>query len=726
MGGRDENYPIGTYPGTGTITIDVVDGYFTTTLDFGGGIFDGEERWLEIEVNGTLLSPLQPLTPAPYAIYAQTAPWSGLTDVPAGLYDGDDDTTYSPGYGLALDSTTFNVMTDTIQARVSEACGSGYAIRQVNADGSVVCETDDDTIYTNGYGLDLNSTQFSVDILEVQSRVIGSCADGWSIRTIYADGTVYCEIDDDTTYTSGYGLYLVSGQFSVNPGEIQNRVVGSCPGGYAIRTIYGDGTVYCEIVDDTTSFWSLSGNASTNLATNFLGTVDNVAMEIRVNNQRAFRIEPNDTSPNLVGGSSANSVTPNVYGATITGGGSSESPGLDNLVTDSYGTVCGGAGNQAGNDINTVNDAFGATVGGGGYNFATAFYSTVSGGSTNQATNGNSTVSGGTNNQASGHASTVGGGIDNQASGYDSTVGGGNENTASLDYSTVSGGELNQASGVDATIGGGKENIASGTQSTVAGGADNTAGYRSTVSGGLSNMADSYGAVPGGYQNFATGFSFAAGRRAKADHQGSFVFADTNDFDFATLVDNSFKVRTTGGVRFVVGIDGSGNTTWSCVLTYGNNWSCTSDRNMKENFKNVEGREILERLSEIPIQRWNAIGGDPDVDHISPMAQDFYAAFGLGEDERLIGTMDANGVALAAIQGLYTISQEQAEQIEDLQAENASLREQQGMGFPEGLPQHISILVYGLAGVVVLLIGGFIWILVRFRSLLPSEASHVQ
>jgi flagellar biosynthesis/type III secretory pathway protein FliH len=37
---------------------------------------------------------------------------------------------------------------------------------------------------------------------------------------------------------------------------------------------------------------------------------------------------------------------------------------------------------------------------------------------------------------------------------------------------------------------------------------------------------------------------------------------------------------------------------------------------------------------------------------MGPTAQDFQAAFGLGSDEQCIGTVDADGVALAAIQGL--------------------------------------------------------------------------
>jgi hypothetical protein len=46
------------------------------------------------------------------------------------------------------------------------------------------------------------------------------------------------------------------------------------------------------------------------------------------------------------------------------------------------------------------------------------------------------------------------------------------------------------------------------------------------------------------------------------------------------------------------------------------------------------------------------------VRHIGVMAQDFAAAFSVGEDERHISTVDADGVAIAAIQGLYEIVRE--------------------------------------------------------------------
>jgi hypothetical protein len=62
--------------------------------------------------------------------------------------------------------------------------------------------------------------------------------------------------------------------------------------------------------------------------------------------------------------------------------------------------------------------------------------------------------------------------------------------------------------------------------------------------------------------------------------------------------------------------------------------------------------DVLERLAAIEISTWNYKTQDHSIRHMGPMAQDFYAAFGLGEDQKRINTVDADGVALAAVQGL--------------------------------------------------------------------------
>ena len=119
--------------------VSVHDGYFTVVLDFGANAFDGSARWLDIVVRTncnclagyTTLAPRQPLTPAPYSLFAANAvqattansantatsantadsvAWANITGVPAGFADGvDNDTTYTAGPGLSLSSNQFSV-----------------------------------------------------------------------------------------------------------------------------------------------------------------------------------------------------------------------------------------------------------------------------------------------------------------------------------------------------------------------------------------------------------------------------------------------------------------------------------------------------------------------------------------------------------------------------------------------------------------------------------------
>ena len=55
------------------------------------------------------------------------------------------------------------------------------------------------------------------------------------------------------------------------------------------------------------------------------------------------------------------------------------------------------------------------------------------------------------------------------------------------------------------------------------------------------------------------------------------------------------------------------------------------------------------------------------------MAQDFYKAFNVGEDNKHINTVDADGVSLAAIQGLYQLLKEKDSKIEELNSSNKKL-----------------------------------------------------
>jgi alpha-tubulin suppressor-like RCC1 family protein len=88
-----------------------------------------------------------------------------------------------------------------------------------------------------------------------------------------------------------------------------------------------------------------------------------------------------------------------------------------------------------------------------------------------------------------------------------------------------------------------------------------------------------------------------------------------------------------------------------------------SDRNAKENFRPVSPSSVLDKVVSLPISQWN-FKADASSTHIGPMAQDFYAAFGVGPDDKHIATVDADGVALAAIQGLNRKLEQELEQKE--------------------------------------------------------------
>jgi hypothetical protein len=343
---------------------------------------------------------------------------------------------------------------------------------------------------------------------------------------------------------------------------------------------------------------------------------------------------------------------------------------------EDQGTVCGGSGNSA--------SAVHATVCGGTQNSAAVEYAVVSGGVQNVASATRTTIGGGYKNSASQLDATVGGGGRNTAGGIHATVAGGSHNTASGYDATVGGGSFNAATGTRATVAGGSENTASNFDATVSGGAGNTAaGVHAAVGGGLGNMASdiyatvaggygntgsgSYATIPGGSQNRAAGdYSFAAGRRATVDaaHPGTFLFADANDFAFPSEAANEFAVRATGGVRLVSAVDGNGQPTAGVELPPGSgSWSVLSAREAKANLAPVDGAQIAEALAGLPIFTWSYRSQSGSIRHIGPMAQDFYAAFDVGEDDQHISAVDADGVALAALQGVYQLLQERDAQV---------------------------------------------------------------
>lgn len=387
----------------------------------------------------------------------------------------------------------------------------------------------------------------------------------------------------------------------------------------------------------------------------------NAPLDIKANGQRALRLEPHTESPNVIGGSSVNHAIPGVVGAFIGGGGTPDNgdgAGYTNRVTGDYGAVAGGMGNSAsgasfiGGGASNRTDANGATIGGGIQNIIDfADGGTIAGGFDNHCSGDDSTIGGGRENSTVGQNCTVAGGRENGAGAHGATVGGGRGNAAHHEHTTIAGGYYNRCGGEYGTIGGGQGNEVDGTEATVGGGLQNTI----TAFG-------EWATIPGGFQNRAEGLaSFAAGFRAHALHRGAFVWADGTFSQvpiaqvrpFVSTTNNEFSVRAAGGVRFVTAVDTNGTPTAGVSLDPGAGaWSNLSDRNAKENFAPTDPQQVLDKVAALPLATWNYKTQDKSVRHIGPTAQDFHAAFGVGENDRTISTVDADGVALAAIQGL--------------------------------------------------------------------------
>ncbi|MCG8407744.1 MAG: hypothetical protein MI923_21300 [Phycisphaerales bacterium] len=337
--------------------------------------------------------------------------------------------------------------------------------------------------------------------------------------------------------------------------------------------------------------------------------------------------------------------------ATIAGGGPSDQGDIlntNNRVFDDYGTIGGGGDNRSGTDDSDTTNAAYVTIAGGRGNIAQAEYGTIGGGDNNAMNGPYSVITGGRDNAIlsapdGAHNSIGGGKSNNIVFARNATIAGGGAYTDDSDPQSPVSYNANIVYDNAGTVGGGSGNTAgslSGSAfsqqfATVAGGANNTAsGVASTI--------------PGGVNNTASGdYSFAAGQNSTASGNNTFAWCDGSAALNATT-SNRFVALSTSGFKFITTPD---LNTGVQVPAGGGSWLTFSDRNAKRAFEFVDPQNILERVCELPLSEWT-YKSQGTVRHIGPMAQDFHEAFGLGVDDRHIATVDADGVALAAIQGL--------------------------------------------------------------------------
>jgi trimeric autotransporter adhesin len=531
----------------------IANGLFTVTLDFGSGVFISSDRWLEISLrtNGvgafTTLTPRQPITPTPYAIFS-----AGAGTVNGGVIE-------NPIFFGTTGNTPLNFVVNNGRALRLEP-----TINSVNVIG----------------GFNGNNAASSIE----GATIGGGGTAGYVNRVTGGWGTVgggYANVASNLAATvSGGGANAARGLSSTvagGYGNVASNQYAVVSGGY-FNLASGDTAVIAGGVQNvaSNSFAVISGGAA-NVAGGFLATVSGGQGNLALANNSTIvggLFNTNNGVLGFVGGGWANNNVS--FNGMIGGGGS-------NVTYNSYATVGGGLLNQANADYAFVgggsnNVAMGPndTVAGGFNNTAWGSYggggdsAAVAGGYQNKSYGNNAVVAGGAENFSRGNSPFIGGGQLNSAFGNFSVVGGGYANTAISTYSFIGSGYFNmiQTNGSScaiaggygnsiqtnvyyATIGGGIVNSVSGDDATISGGYYNTNfGLGATISGGVRNIASGSDAtVPGGFFNTASGdFSFAAGQRAKANHTGAFVWGDSTAADFASTGADQFLIRASGGV----------------------------------------------------------------------------------------------------------------------------------------------------------------------------------
>jgi hypothetical protein len=340
------------------------------------------------------------------------------------------------------------------------------------------------------------------------------------------------------------------------------------------------------------------------------------------------------------------------------------------ILTGNMNEVCDQNGAIAGGGLNTIssgaNSAYNSFIGGGNTNTITsgAHGAFVGSGNGNTVTGPFSFVVAGASNQNAGTEASLGGGDTNTitSAATDGVLGGGFTNTVSAEYGVIAGGKNNTVSGEGGYIAAGGYNTASGEGAVVDG------GFNSTASG-------TFATIPGGYVNNAAGtYSFAAGARASAANEGAFVWSDGSDGD--TILTSSrayqFLARASGGFTLYTN---AASSVGAQLAAGSGTWASLSDRNAKTNIAPLDDAAVLDKVAALPISRWS-YKSEHGVRHVGPMAQDFYAAFRVGEDDKHITSIDEDGVALASIKALHAENGALHADNETLHAENALLRRQ--------------------------------------------------
>jgi len=774
-------------PGTlivGPVTnaaVTVSNGLFTTTLDFGAGIFTSANRWLDIAVrtNGATpfatLAPRQPITPTPYAIYAGNAgtaisaaaagsvPAAGIGTGTASInITGNAVTATSAAYAgsaaMAYTATTATTATTAanVTGNIADAQLSANITRLngtnnftgTNTFANVVAATNVNNVIAgtftgNGGGLtNLNTAQFANSVLTNGqtgnvtingSLTLPPAATVADILNSGSSTLMLADNNDNFFAGVGAGNLTMSGGFNVGVGYSALKV----NAGGNFNTANGAGALLNNTSgNDNTAIGfnsmglSYSGNNNTvcgayALANNLSGS-NNIALgylagtgitgnfNIDIGNSgvgtdnNIIRIGSGQTQTFIAGvingngGGLTNLNASQLAGGTIplaqlpaavaTNDPSGNVTLNGNLflpaTTASAGTIYAG-GTELIQSFGVQNIFAGSAAGNwtmSGYDDVGVGYAALYNNTTGWSDTGIGANA--LQNNTTGFANTACGAsalTKNMTGVWNTAVGtgalavntAGNDNTAigeqALYYNN---GSYNTAIGVVALKynTNGNNNIALGYQ----------AGYN--ISTGSSN-------IDIGNLGLATDTNII---RIGSGQTSTFIAGSMQMSGNAVMNDNDIQFRNDsyhgvgwygggklfggvnvngpvlyGGSGGGLGCTGNGNNlalAWtSSGVTVNGTFNNNSDRNAKQNFASVKPEEVLAKLAQLPVMQWS-YKTDAETRHIGPMAQDFYAAFAVGTDERHIAPIDEGGVALAAIQGLNHKLEQKETEITELKA----------------------------------------------------------
>lgn len=373
----------------------------------------------------------------------------------------------------------------------------------------------------------------------------------------------------------------------------------------------------------------------------------------------------------FIGGGQNNSA----YGVNSSIGG-----GNNNNTAGDNGAIAGGKRNV------TDAAALNSFIGSGDSNYIYATHGVISGGYRN-IINPNafySSIGGGANNLIEKTHSFIGGGINNWSRGLYSSVLGGNSNEAGGDYSTVLNGSANVAGG-SYSLSAGKN--CENQHNYVAMFTDGqTERFNSRVSSQfMIRMTNGMFITQEDTSSINEGFVQIRSRAAlpnllidQVNTTANYarirlrtIQNKTNYWDIAAQsVSGEFNIyrNGTGDVLSLTPTSATNLLLMSngARLTTGGTWTNSSDRNVKDKIEQIDENYILSQLVKMPVTMWHYKTEQPEVMHIGPMAQDFKAAFNVGDSDRSIATVDADGINMAAIKALYHQLQSANAEIEKL------------------------------------------------------------